>query len=181
MPQTDNNETEHPDEAEATEEVGGDAVAGPINAETEAVNFCFIQCCGATLTQQAKSLNEEGFDTMEPLLIYKPGIPALIATIRNAAKGNGKGAGPKKIKAVLAKKLEGLFYWWCRQQRKHEELPLDPVAFTPEALKDALERMELEEDEKDHDDPQRPDIKFTPLTWVSWKKLVETYILFAWA
>jgi hypothetical protein len=88
--------------------------------------------------------------------------------------GNGKGAGPKKIKAVLAKKLEGLFYW-CHQ-RKREALPLDSVVFTPEALKDALERMELEEDEKDHDDPQQPDIKFTPLTWVSWKKRVEAYL-----
>jgi hypothetical protein len=97
-------------------------------------------------------MKKQGFDRMESLLIYKPaGIPALIAAM-NAGKSNGKGAGPKKIKAVLAKKLEGLFYW-CRQ-RKREELPLDPVAFTPEALKDALERMELQEDEKDHDDPQ---------------------------
>jgi hypothetical protein len=119
-------ETEHPAKEEAAAEVvGADAAEGLINVETEAVNFCFIQCCRATLTQ-AKALNEEGSDTMELLLIYKPaGIPALIIAAMNAATGNGKGADPKKIKAVLAKKLKGLFFWCC--QRKCEELPLDLV------------------------------------------------------
>jgi hypothetical protein len=58
--QTDDDETEHPAEAEATEEVGGDAaVAGQINAETEAVNFCFNQCCSGETLTQANRLNEE--------------------------------------------------------------------------------------------------------------------------
>jgi hypothetical protein len=49
-------------EEETSVQGGANAVDEPVYVEKEAVvNFCFIQCCGATLNQ-AKALNEEGFD-----------------------------------------------------------------------------------------------------------------------
>ncbi len=78
------------------------------------------------------------------------------------------------IGIVLATKLKALVYW-CRECKQNGQR-LDSHTFTPEALEEALERLELEGSKVDSPPDLLPKEKFDPLKWVSWYERVTNHL-----
>ena len=90
-------------------------------------------------------------------------------TGRSAASHHGRILGLMRVK-----RLKALIYW-CKQQ-KRRGLPLNPYAFTEEAMDDSMEQLEVDDVEPDSTAVQ-PTEKFEPKNWISWSKMITAYLL----